>query len=172
MVVRPTKGEDLQPILSTIPGVHGPTVVDGTFRVKCDQGEAMVPPIVMTCDRAGIRSRERIDPQAEPGRGLPRADGTGIPRKEEGDPADVLAERMGQMHGGRRELAPRAFLSPPAGVPAVYSNADLDRDEPRRTYPLLDPFRAGVPDPRDPRPSSARRTTFRTSPSGWSASSR
>lgn len=101
VVVRATKGENLEPILTGLPGVHGITTVDGTYRVKCDQGEAMVPPVVMACDRAGIALASVAI--RKPSLDEVFLELTGREYREEGnDEAGFRSERMIQMHGGRR----------------------------------------------------------------------
>ena len=99
VVVRPTQGQELTALLSAIPGVQGVTSLDGNFRAKCARGEAMVPPIVTACARAGIEleSVEIRKPSLDEvfleltGRAY---------RGEEGDAASYFAERLGQMHSG------------------------------------------------------------------------
>lgn len=102
VVVRPAQGEDLQPILTPIPGVRGVSLVDGTFRVKCDRGEAMVPPVVMACDRAGISLASVAIRKPSLDEVFLELTGREY-REEEGDSAAYTAERMNQMHrrGGR-----------------------------------------------------------------------
>jgi ABC-2 type transport system ATP-binding protein len=101
VVVRPSHGQDLTSILSTVPGAQGVHVIAGAYRVKCDRGEAMVPPIVTACDRAGVElaSVEIRKPSLDEvfleltGRAY---------REEEGENSGWAAERIGQMRGGRR----------------------------------------------------------------------
>ena len=100
VVLRPAKGEDLQPLLTPIPGVLGVTVVDGTFRVKCSQGEAMVPPVVMACDRAGIALASVAIRKPSLDEVFLELTGREY-REEEGDVSAYLSERMAQVHGRR-----------------------------------------------------------------------
>ncbi len=54
VTVRPAQaGRDLTAILQAIPGVASVTAQDGSFRVKCPNGEALVPQIVEACVSAG-----------------------------------------------------------------------------------------------------------------------
>ena len=101
VVVRPTKGEDLVPILSALPGGREVTHSDGVYRVKCDQGEAMVPPIVMACDRAGISLASVAIRKPSLDEVFLELTGREY-REEEGDAAGYISERMIQIHRGGR----------------------------------------------------------------------
>ena len=100
VVVRPSHGEDLLPILSALPGTRGVTVVDGTFRVKCDHGEALVAPMVTACDRAGVSLASVAIRKPSLDEVFLELTGREY-REEEPDPGGFRAERMAQMHGRR-----------------------------------------------------------------------
>ncbi len=100
VVVKPSKGEDLTPILSAVPGALAVQVIAGAYRVKCDRGEAMVPLIVTACDRAGVEivSVEIRKPSLDE----VFLELTGREYREEGtEHSGWASERMGQMRGGR-----------------------------------------------------------------------
>jgi ABC-2 type transport system ATP-binding protein len=55
VTVRPLgDGAPLESALKALPGVHSVTPQDGTFRVKCPSGEALIPKIVGTATQLGI----------------------------------------------------------------------------------------------------------------------
>ncbi len=55
VTVRPsTPQPGLAGVLEKVPGVASVAAQDGALRLKCAQGEALVPAIVSACDRAGV----------------------------------------------------------------------------------------------------------------------
>jgi ABC-2 type transport system ATP-binding protein len=54
LTVRPvTADRDLEPILRQVPGVLSTSLQDGSYRIKCQKGEELVPGVVEACYRAG-----------------------------------------------------------------------------------------------------------------------
>ncbi len=49
---------DLTPLVSTLPGVVGVSHREDTYRLKCSNGERLVPEVVLASERAGIPVRE------------------------------------------------------------------------------------------------------------------
>jgi ABC-2 type transport system ATP-binding protein len=55
VTVRPLQaGSDLTPLLKAVPGVIAVTVQDGAYRVKCPNGEGLVPKLVEACTRSNV----------------------------------------------------------------------------------------------------------------------
>jgi len=55
VTVRPTAGSPtLSAVLAAVPGVASVAEQDGSLRLKCSNGEALVPEIVVACQRAGV----------------------------------------------------------------------------------------------------------------------
>ena len=100
--VKPSQmGRDLVPILSALPGVSGVQAVDGGYRVKCPNGEAIVPAVVQACHAAGVGlagvslKRPSLDEVF--------LEFTGREfREDEGPSATDWAVRVGQLRGRRR----------------------------------------------------------------------
>lgn len=55
VTVRPlAAGPDLTPLLKAVPGVLTVTAQDGSYRVKCPNGEGLVPKLVEACARSNV----------------------------------------------------------------------------------------------------------------------
>lgn len=99
VVIKPTQPQDLTALLSAIPGAMGVTAVDGSYRVKCTRGEAMVPAIVMACSRANIELASVSIRKPSLDEVFLELTGREY-RAEGGDAAAYMMERMTQMRTG------------------------------------------------------------------------